>query len=169
MKAFIAMIIFSIIYMVGMEVINRKIETINFEKETIAIDSSENLYNVSISGAVNNPGTYTVSKGDKLSTLITLAGGLKENADPLAYNLDIYVENGVSYYIAYLNEGYSKISINDASIASLDSLPGIGNVIASRIVSYRNKNGGFSSIEEIKKVSGVGEALFEQIKELICL
>ena len=152
-----------------MDLINKKIETIDFEKETVTIDSDANLYGVSISGAINNPGSYNVSKGDKLSKLIEMAGGLKENADPKAYNLDILVENGVNYYIAYSSDDNSKVSINTATIAALDSLPGIGNVIASRIVSYRNKNGGFSTIEEIKEVSGVGDSLFEQIKDLICL
>jgi competence protein ComEA len=169
MKVFIGMIIFSIVYMVGMELINKKLETINFETEHVAIESDSNLYSVTITGAVNNPGTYTVSKGDKLSYLISLAGGLTDYADASAYNLNVYLENGVTYYIGYNNDGNEKVSINTATIASLDTLPGIGNVIATRIVSYRNSNGSFKTIEEIKKVNGIGDALFEQIKDLICL
>ena len=166
MKVFIGMIIFSIVYMVGMELINKKLETINFETEHVAIESDSNLYSVTITGAVNNPGTYTVSKGDKLSYLISLAGGLTDYADASAYNLNVYLENGVTYYIGYNNDGNEKVSINTATIASLDTLPGIGNVIATRIVSYRNSNGSFKTIEEIKNVNGIGDALFEQIKDL---
>ena len=62
MKVFIGMIIFSIVYMVGMELINKKLETVTFETEHVAIDSDANLYGVSISGAINNPGSYNVSK-----------------------------------------------------------------------------------------------------------
>ena len=166
MKVFIGMIIFSIVYMVGMELINKKLETINFETEHVAIESDSNLYSVTITGAVNNPGTYTVSKGDKLSYLISLAGGLTDYADASAYNLNVYLENGVTYYIGYNNDSNEKVSINTATIASLDTLPGIGNVIATRIVSYRNSNGSFKTIEEIKNVNGIGDALFEQIKDL---
>ena len=169
MKVFIGMIIFSIIYMVGMELINKKLETINFESETITVSSDANLYTVSISGAVNNPGTYTVSKGDKLSYLISLAGGLKDEADQSAYNLNVLLENGVSYYIAYESNSSEKVSINTATIATLDTLPGIGGVLAGRIVSYRNSNGPFTTLEDVKKVNGIGDALFEQIKDSICL
>ena len=169
MKVFIGMIIFSIVYLVGMELINKKLETINFESETVAIESDSSLYSVSITGAVNNPGTYTVSKGDKLSYLISLAGGLSEGADEKAYNLNVLLENGVTYYISYESSGEEKVSINTATIASLDTLPGIGTVLARRIISYRNTNGNFKTIEELKDVSGIGDALFEQIKDLICL
>lgn len=169
MKLFIGMIIFSIVYLVGMELINKKLETVNFESETIAIESDSSVYSVTITGAVNNPGTYTVSKGDKLSYLISLAGGLQEEADSSAYNLNVFLENGVTYYISYKSNTEEKVSINTATIASLDTLPGIGTVIARRIVSYRNSNGGFKTIEELKEVNGIGDALFEQVKDLIRL
>jgi competence protein ComEA len=169
MKAFICMLIFSIIYMVGMEFINRKLDVVNLDSSNIAIESDANLYSVSISGAVNKPGSYTVSKGDKLSYLISLAGGLKDEADASTYNLNVLLENGVTYYIGSNNVSEEKISINTATIAALDTLPGIGSVIARRIVSYRTSHGGFSTIEDLKKVSGIGDALFEQIKDLICL
>ena len=90
-------------------------------------------------------------------------------ADSSAYNLNTVLENGVTYYIAYAKEDGEKVSINTGTIAHLDTLPGIGSVLANRIVSYRNSNGLFESIEEIKNVSGIGDALFEQIKDLICL
>ena len=169
MKVFIGMIIFSIIYMVGMDMINRKIETMDFNSGDVVVDSDANLYSVTITGAVKNPGTYSVSKGEKLSYLISLAGGLTEHADSSAYNLNTTLENGVTYYISYSSNEFEKVSINTGTIAHLDSLPGIGSVLANRIVSYRNSHGLFESIEEIQNVSGIGNALFEQIKDLICL
>ncbi|MCR4432453.1 MAG: helix-hairpin-helix domain-containing protein, partial [Caldiserica bacterium] len=63
--------------------------------------------------------------------------------------------------------GTSKININTASAKELESLPGIGPVLAQRIVDYRAQKGGFKSIEEIKEVSGIGDKRFEAIKDLI--
>ena len=61
----------------------------------------------------------------------------------------------------------SVININTASESELEQLPGIGPSISSRIVEYRNKNGKFKSIEDIKNVTGVGDSKFEKIKDLI--
>lgn len=63
----------------------------------------------------------------------------------------------------------SKVNINSATQTELETLPGIGPSIASKIISYRNENGKFKSIEEIKNVSGIGDAKFENIKENICV
>lgn len=63
--------------------------------------------------------------------------------------------------------GDGKININTASQTELTDLPGVGNTIASRIVDYRQQNGNFRSIEDIKNVSGIGEKRFEAIQELI--
>lgn len=62
-----------------------------------------------------------------------------------------------------------KININMATIEELDKLPGVGPAIAQRIIDYRDKNGGFMNVEEIKLVSGIGEKLFEKIKDKISI
>lgn len=62
-----------------------------------------------------------------------------------------------------------KINLNTATANQLDTLPGIGPAYASRIIEYRNSNGGFKTIEEIKNVKGIGEKTFEKIKELISI
>ena len=62
-----------------------------------------------------------------------------------------------------------KVNINTASTEELDTLPGIGPSIASKIVEYREQNGKFNSIEEIKEVSGIGDAKYENIKDLISI
>ena len=81
--------------------------------------------------------------------LITLAGGVKENADAKTYNLSTVLTDNAIYYIASINAGVEKISINESTIAQLDTLPGIGDVLAKRIVSYRSSHGAFKSLEEI--------------------
>lgn len=170
MKTIIFMMICSIIYLVTLDVVNKKIENIDFGTNQQMKVEDSNLYKVSISGGVENPGTYSVNKGDTLGYLVTLAGGLKENADSSTYNLTTILKNQGSYYIGVIDESNTKkVSINEANLALLDTLPGIGSVLAKRIVSYRSSQGLFTSLEDIKNVDGIGEALFEQIKDLICL
>jgi competence protein ComEA len=62
-----------------------------------------------------------------------------------------------------------KININTATISQLDTLPGIGEATANKIVKYREENKKFNSIEEIKNVNGIGDKKFEEIKDLICI
>ena len=62
-----------------------------------------------------------------------------------------------------------KININTASAEELDELPGVGPVLAGRIIDYREQNGGFQSLEQLKNVSGIGEAVFEKLKDFISL
>lgn len=62
-----------------------------------------------------------------------------------------------------------KININKASVEDLDRLPGIGEILAQRIIDYREKNGGFKKIEEIKDVSGIGDAKYNNIKDKISI
>ena len=62
-----------------------------------------------------------------------------------------------------------KVNINTASLEELDELPGIGAVLAQRIIDYREQNHGFGDIEEIKEVDGIGDARYSKIKDLICV
>ena len=78
-------------------------------------------------------------------------------------------ENTEEYEPSEKIKSNSVININTASAEELTSLSGIGDVIANRIVDYRNSNGNFNSIEEITNVSGIGEKVFEQIKDNICI
>jgi comEA protein len=61
----------------------------------------------------------------------------------------------------------AKVNINTASVSELESLPRVGPTVAQRIVDFRTKNGNFKRIEEIMKVQGIGEKVFENIKDLI--
>lgn len=75
--------------------------------------------------------------------------------------------NGSSNVNSEDNESKKKVNINTANKDELDTLPGIGEVTAEKIIEYRNKNGKFASKEEIKEVSGIGDSKYEQIKDLI--
>ena len=130
---------------------------------------------------------------------IDAAGGLTEDADMSKINLAYVLEDGVKIKIPSVNDknevrednnvtngaeivdsvledtsnsanSKSKmININKASQTELETLPGIGPSIALKIINFRNENGKFSSIEDLKKVSGIGENKYENIKNLICV
>jgi len=111
-----------------------------------------------IGGAVANPGIYSLKEGDTLQALLSDAV-VEPNAD-LSH---------IELYIPREGEDHSpqKIDINRAEPWLLESLPGIGEVLAQRIVDYRSENGPFKRIEDLLKVSGIGPATFEKIKDYI--
>jgi competence protein ComEA len=111
-----------------------------------------------IGGAVANPGIYSLKEGDTLQTLLSDAG-LETDAD--LSHIELYIPREGE------DQSPQKIDINRAEPWLLEALPGIGEVLAQRIVDYRSENGPFRIIEDLLKVSGIGPATFEQIKDYI--
>jgi competence protein ComEA len=113
---------------------------------------------VYIGGAVSNPGFYPLREGDSIQALL-----LDASVEPDA-NL-----SHIKLYIPREGEEQSpqKIDINRAEAWLLDALPGIGEVLAQRIVDYRSENGSFRRIEDVLNVSGIGPETFENIKNYI--
>lgn len=145
---------------------------------------------VYISGEVNKPGIVTLSDGDRLATAVEKVGGTTKKADLNGVNMAVKLQDEMHYIIPKIgdmarednskletndntnqNEALktSQININTATIEELDKLPGVGEATANKIVSHRNDNGEFKSIEEIKNVNGIGDKKFEAMKELICV
>lgn len=150
------------------------------------------LLTVQLSGAVNKPGVFSVPSDSRIQDLLQLGEGLATTGDPIwverNINLAEKLFDGEKVYIPTRAEtavattapnvvGYSgqsvlgtksaKININTASVPALDTLPGIGTSTAGKIIEYRQKNGPFTRIEDIQKVSGIKSALFSKIKDLI--
>lgn len=126
--------------------------------------------NVEIGGAVTFPGSYEVCESTLLVDLISYAGGFHSNANKTNVNLTEHLINGTRYYIPFLNEQdvvKGLININTATKEELTTLPNIGDAKAIAIINYRNEYGLFENIEEIKNVSGIGEKVYESIKEKI--
>ena len=128
----------------------------------------EKTYSVEIKGAVEAPGIYEVRRFDTVYDVIELAG-LREDSDTSSLNLTQNLYPGQVIVVATKEENSSLISINSASLEELDTLPGVGPTIAERIIDYRNTNNGFKSLEELKEVSGIGEKIYEGLKDLITL
>ena len=161
-------------------------------EETVSkVDASvsEETVVVYVCGAVNQPGIYTLNAGSRLHEAVTLAGGFSKEAAPAYHNLARSILDGERIYILSATEvdaltaqqyvngedgatnsslgSVTLINLNTATAEQLTSLPGIGEAKAAAILEYRNKVGRFSDIEEIMNVSGIGEAMFEKIKDKI--
>ena len=111
-----------------------------------------------IGGAVANPGIYLWQEGDTLQTLLSGAG-VESDAD--LSRIEIYVPQ------AGETASLQKIDINRAEPWLLEALPGIGEVLAQRIVDYRSTIGPFQRIEDLLKVSGIGSATLENVRDFI--
>jgi competence protein ComEA len=161
----------------------------NFSENNIAEKIEVPSVIIHISGAVKNPGVYKLKSIDRVVDAVKIAGGITERANPDAINLAALLKDGQKIIIPYkisnqvtvesdknIEEVYSsssspsdQININTADDNTLQSLPGIGPVLSKRIIEYRNQNGLFEVIDDIKDVSGIGEKKFEGIKDLICV
>ncbi len=140
---------------------------------------------VHVVGAVGSPGVYMVEKGSRVQDAVMAAGGFSDDACTDAVNLareavdgeqiliptNEEVQSGTyvssSSYQSASGQATQLVNINTATEEQLDELPGVGPSTAQKIIAYREANGGFSSIEEIKEVSGIGDSRYEQIKDLI--
>lgn len=139
----------------------------------------EKIY-VQVSGAVANPDVYELPTGSRVYAAIEAAGGLLSSADDSDINQAALLEDGQKLYIYTIEEAQNAreqemlaeaddglININTATAEELQTLPGIGQAKAQQIVAHREANGDFSSVEDIKNVSGIGDGIFNQINSLI--
>lgn len=150
-----------------------------------------------ITGAIKNEGVYELEENSRIADSIEKAGGLTEEANINNINLAYVLQDGMKVHIpkkgenvneinddtnVYVtredsisknskntvsNNNTGKININTATQKELETLPGIGESTAIKIINYRNENGKFSCIEDIKKVSGIGDSKYSKIKDLI--
>jgi len=126
---------------------------------------------VFITGAVANPGVYSLPEGSRIGDVLLMAGGFLPNAEQEGLNLAAKLQDGQQLIVpvrspeSYVSGG--RVNINTASAEELDALPGIGPTTAQSIVDYRVQHGPFEFIQDIQNVPGVGPATYEEIKDLI--
>jgi competence protein ComEA len=129
------------------------------------------LLTVYVSGAVATPGVYTLPEGSRVEAAITEAGGLLPGAETSNINLAMLVTDGQQINIpgivdtSHVNAG--RVNINSATLADLETLPGIGPTTAQNILNYRLQQGPFQVIQEIQNVPGIGPATFAVIQDYI--
>lgn len=148
---------------------------------------------VHVDGAVASPGVYVLSTDDpRVNDAVELAGGLTSDADTTSLNLAAALVDGQKVHVPVAGEvppqvevspsdestnqdrtprdqGSSLININDASAQELVTLPGVGEATAAAIIEERERNGSFASVEDLMRVSGIGEKKFAKIRDLICV
>lgn len=161
-----------------------EINEVNDEENNIEEQEEEIV--VHVTGEVKKEGIVYLKQGSRVVDAIEQAGGETSEADLSQINLAYVLSDGQKIYVPskneeiseYITEGSTgistsaeeasgKININTADEATLDSLPGIGPSTAQKIINYREENGKFNSIEEIKNVSGIGDSKYEEIKDKI--
>lgn len=150
---------------------------------------------VYVSGAVVSPGVYMLPEGARIADAIQAAGGPQPEANMELINLAARVSD--EQHISVLRTGETpvaqapppqasstpkaqanrqatpqpkppgKLNLNTATATQLEELPGIGEVLAARIIEYRSTNGPFQTVEEIMSVQGIKEAVYEQIRDLV--
>ena len=161
------------------------------DDESSAKSSSAAEVYVDVDGAVVRPGVYRLKDGARVSQAIDAAGGLTAEADVAGLNRASKVTDGQKIYVPTVGEqqaaaavggaesgaattpgaGSSSelVNINTASAAELQTLSGIGPSMAQSIIDERTKNGAFASVDDLMRVSGIGEKKLAKIKDCICV
>lgn len=138
---------------------------------------------VEVKGEVTRPDVYELEEGSIVKELIDMAGGLTKEADISRINRAKKLQNHELVVIGNINDKENMnmieesseaeydglININSANLEELKKISGVGDVKAQSIIEYREKNGGFKSIDEIKNIDGIGEKTFEKIKDKITI
>lgn len=132
---------------------------------------------VHVAGAVASPGVYQLLEGKRVVDALKVAGDALPEAELDALNLAAKLVDGQKIYVPKKGEVVSsagssvgteqKVSLNQATEGQLEELPGIGEVLAGRIVEWRETHGRFSKIEQLLEIEGIGSKKFEQLKDKV--
>ncbi len=154
------------------------------QPERLPTRSMPQLIPVHIDGAVNDPGVYYVKDGTLLVELIELAGGFAEDADRSPFNLAMRLSAHMKVFVPRIGVPLSqepvqgqdplqqkdlKIDLNKATREQLETLPGIGPATADAIISFRETNGAFETIEDLMLVPGIKEGRFARLKDQLTI
>lgn len=153
-------------------------EFLDETKEVLESDSltSQGQIWVHVCGEVKNPGVYSLSAGSRVFDAIEAAGGFTKKADETSLNLALTLEDEGKIYVAEKGkeddkagaaDSSGKVNLNTATLEELMTLPGIGEVRARAILSFRDQKGGFQKIQDLLEVEGIKEGIFKKLESLI--
>ena len=169
---------------------NKKLDN---QEQSNEVQKDANYIVVHITGEIKNSGILKLPEGARIADAVEAAGGATKEADLETINLAYILEDGQKIYIPNKEENNEqkqyitkesgdtineketssekgenkKVNINTANQSELETLPGIGPSLASRIMEYREQNGKFNNIEELKNVKGIGDTRYEELKALV--
>ena len=166
-RAFVIVLLMALILIGGAVLLYRQTSSPSSAEMIIFPPSPEIC--VYVEGEVVNPGAYTLLTGDYVADAVDAASGFTIDADQGSVNLAATLRDGEQIHIYKLGDVPQKININTAEAWLLESLPGIGETLAQRIVDYRIANGYFQSIEDLKNVRDIGPVVFDKIKDKIAV
>lgn len=150
-------------------------QTVPLDIETPATVQASALF-VHVSGAVGVPGLYRLAQGARVVDAIAAAGGFAEGAARDGVNLARPLADGEQLYVPLVGEAGSpptgpasdgRVNLNSADEGGLDTLPRIGPALAARIIEWRERNGPFTSVDDLLAVPGIGEKMLESLRELV--
>lgn len=161
---------------------NKQSKEVSAESESLVTEETvvDKVW-VDIGGEVKSPKVVELDDGSRVQDAIDAAGGLTSEADITNLNRAALVNDGDKIYVPAVGDesgasgstsgGVSttggKVNINTADSEELQTITGVGPATAEKIISYRESNGRFKAIEDIKNVSGIGDKTFEKMKEII--
>lgn len=174
-KLFIGVLVITLVGLFALS----KIDPTNNQNGENLVESydSEDIVRVGISGQIMHPGNYDISIQASLADLIDMAGGVLEDHDPKAYTATLVIGTRKSFYIPKKSqksemcyeEEIEKVNINSATSQELNEKTAFNSSQSENVVKYREENGLYQAIEDVLKVSGIGEATFSKVKDYICL
>lgn len=155
-------------------------ETVARPRSTATSIVKAPTFYVHIVGEVKTPGVYALEVGSRLFDAVIAAGGFQKDADQASVNLARQLTDGEQVLVLKLGDAPSAgaesargagqtVSLNRATQAELEALPGVGPKLAGRIIDWRQANGGFMRKEDLLKVGGIGQKLFAGLSKLVGL
>lgn len=166
--------------------LEKKVSTITEKKVPMIShvkDKVSNQVTVDVKGAVNHPGVYSLPSQSRVTDAIKRAGGLSNLADSKSVNLAQKLQDETVIYVAQKGEKITvveeekanniatqgnskgKINLNKADLSSLQTISGVEAKRAQDILDYRDSQGGFKTIDDLKNVSGIGEKTLEKLRQ----
>lgn len=144
------------------------------QKELEDNKTAESFIYVYVCGYVKNPGVYPLESGARICDALESAGGVLNDGNQEALNQAEYAVDGQTIYVPGISEDMEVVdsddglvNINTADKEELMTLPGIGQSKADIIIQYRENHGSFQSIEDLMKIPGIKEGVFNKIKDYI--
>ena len=172
MERLVALVALAVVGIAGFGYVWRSGDPPSHQPLVVAETTSRGTILVHVSGAVASPGLVEVPADSRVADVVAAAGGVTADASLAAINLAASVQDGEQIIVPTEAPGGpvaadGRVPINTADAAALETLPGVGPVLAERIVAFRTQNGPFGAVEDLLDVPGIGEAKLASIRDTV--